>query len=361
VNNLRDLRANLPTGERLMTLLAIVVIVAVIGGYVVFIAVSILPKLKVRQELSSRLTAAQQNVLDAQLSQGDAAGELRDKLASVEAALGEAASLFFAEAEAADVLNRLYEYASQSGVGITDMQAAEQEEEEEEAKLPYDVRKFQLRVAGPVRSLLHFMSLIKEAANRSLILDNIKIAEEEGQSFLTMDAVLYTSVYATAVETTELLPAATAVALPTGTVEGELEAQLHELWAAEDWPAAILVIGQLLATQPGDADLTGKLYGAHVNYGYRLAAEGELAAARDQFTRALVLNPNGAEAAAGLQEVSGPAPTIVSEYTVHIVGDGETLYSIGRLYGTSVPDIMAANGLTTNAINVGQQLRIPTP
>lgn len=349
MNNLRDSRVNLPTGERLMSLLAIAVIVAVIGCYLVFVAVSILPKLKVRQELSSRLTAAQQAVLDAQLSQGDGPGELREKIANAEAALSEAASLFFAEAEAADVLNRLYQYASESGVGITDMQAVEQEQEE---KLTYDVRKFQLRVAGPVQGLLRFMSLIKEAADKFLIIDNIKIAKEEGQSVLTMDAVLYTSPYAAA--------GPMAVALPTGSVEGELEAQLHELWAAEDWPAVILVIEQLVAAQPGDAVLTGKLYAAHVNYGYRLAAEGELAEAEKEFTRALVLYPNGSEAAAGLQEVSGPPPTAVSGFTVHVVGDGETLYSIGRLYGTSVQEIMAANGLTSNAIKVGQQLRIPT-
>jgi LysM repeat protein len=349
VNNLRDLRDNLPTGERLMSLLAIAVIVVVIGCYLIFIAVSILPKLKVRHQLSSRLATAQQAVLDAQLSQGDAPGELREKLATAEAALSEAASLFFAEAEAADVLNRLYGYASESGVGIADMQAVEQEQEE---KLTYDVRKFQLRVAGPVQGLLRFMSLIKEAANKLLIIDNIKIAKEEGQSVLTMDAALYTSPYATAVPM--------AVVLPTGSVEGELEAQLHELWAAEDWPAVVLVIEQLRVARPGDAELTGKLYAAHVNYGYRLAAEGKLAEATGEFTRALVLYPNGVEAAAGLQEVSGPAPTAVSGYTVHVVGDGETLYSIGRLYGTSVQEIMAANGLTSNAIEVGQQLRIPT-
>lgn len=357
MNNLRDLRINLPTGERLMSLLAIAFIVAVIGCYLVFVAVSILPQLKVRQELSSRLTAAQQAVLDAQLSQGVATGELREKLANAEAALSEAASLFFAEAEAADMLNRLYQYASESGVEIADMQAVEQEQEE---KLTYDVRKFQLRVAGPVQGLLRFMSLIKEAANRSLIIDQIKIAEEDGQSVLMMDAVLYTSPYATAAGTTDPLAVPMAVALPTGSVEGELEAQLHELWAAEDWPAVILVIEQLLAAQLGDADLTGKLYAAHVNYGYRLAAEGELAEAEKEFTRALVLDPNGAEAAAGLQEVSSPPPTPVSGFTVHVVSDGETLYSIGRLYGTSVQEIMAANGLTSNDIKVGQQLRIPT-
>ena len=45
----------------------------------------------------------------------------------------------------------------------------------------------------------------------------------------------------------------------------------------------------------------------------------------------------------------------------HVVRPGETLTSIARMYGVSVDDIVAANGITNpNLIYVGQRLRIPT-
>ena len=44
---------------------------------------------------------------------------------------------------------------------------------------------------------------------------------------------------------------------------------------------------------------------------------------------------------------------------VHVVGYGETLYSIARRYGTSVSALVAANGLgNPNLIYVGQRLRV---
>lgn len=42
----------------------------------------------------------------------------------------------------------------------------------------------------------------------------------------------------------------------------------------------------------------------------------------------------------------------------HIVKKGDTLYSISRKYGVTVAAIKAANGLTSNSLNVGQRLKI---
>jgi len=44
---------------------------------------------------------------------------------------------------------------------------------------------------------------------------------------------------------------------------------------------------------------------------------------------------------------------------IYYVQYGDTLYSIARRYGTTVPAIMAANGLTSEYIYVGQRLVIP--
>ncbi len=46
---------------------------------------------------------------------------------------------------------------------------------------------------------------------------------------------------------------------------------------------------------------------------------------------------------------------------VHIVQQGDTLYSIARTYGVSVEAIKQANGLTSDDIYIGQQLIIPAP
>lgn len=43
---------------------------------------------------------------------------------------------------------------------------------------------------------------------------------------------------------------------------------------------------------------------------------------------------------------------------MHTVGSGETLFSISRLYNLSVDDLKAMNNLTSNALSVGQQLRV---
>ncbi|MBQ8682020.1 MAG: LysM peptidoglycan-binding domain-containing protein [Bacilli bacterium] len=49
-------------------------------------------------------------------------------------------------------------------------------------------------------------------------------------------------------------------------------------------------------------------------------------------------------------------PTTTTTYTVT---PGDTLYSIARLYNTTVNNIKTQNNLTSNLLTVGQQLLIP--
>ena len=59
--------------------------------------------------------------------------------------------------------------------------------------------------------------------------------------------------------------------------------------------------------------------------------------------------------------LSFAAPAFASGGTVHVVGWGETLYSIGLWYGVSPWAIARANGLANpNYIQYGQRLTIPT-
>ena len=45
--------------------------------------------------------------------------------------------------------------------------------------------------------------------------------------------------------------------------------------------------------------------------------------------------------------------------TTHTVVPGDTLYGLSRRYGSSVGAIKSANGLTSDTIVIGQQLRLP--
>jgi N-acetylmuramoyl-L-alanine amidase len=45
----------------------------------------------------------------------------------------------------------------------------------------------------------------------------------------------------------------------------------------------------------------------------------------------------------------------------YVVQSGDTLNAIGARYGTTAQAIMAANGLTSEIIQVGQVLIIPVP
>ena len=43
----------------------------------------------------------------------------------------------------------------------------------------------------------------------------------------------------------------------------------------------------------------------------------------------------------------------------HTVVEGDTLYSLGRRYGTSVSAIQRANGISGTNIRLGRSLKIP--
>ena len=48
----------------------------------------------------------------------------------------------------------------------------------------------------------------------------------------------------------------------------------------------------------------------------------------------------------------------VNEKGWHVVEKGETLYSISRLYGMSVDQLIAENNLKSNAIDIGMKLKV---
>ena len=166
------------------------------------------------------------------------------------------------------------------------------------------------------------------------------------------------------------LQQAEALLTPTPAPEATLEERLDAAWQAEDWEEAIALLQQLRSREPAEPAWEEKLYAAEVNYGYQLMDEGDYQAAKEAFSRALELNPGGAEAQEGLRLLSGeatpvpptPRPTVTQPApTTYTVRQGDTLYSIARRFGVTLEALMAANGLTDYHIRVGQQLRIPSP
>jgi LysM repeat protein len=158
--------------------------------------------------------------------------------------------------------------------------------------------------------------------------------------------------------------ATSATAIPSLTFEEQLTHSLDTAWSQENWPLVIQVIQEILARDPGNGEMTGKLYAAYVNYGYQLAGRDQLAEAREAFVHATEINPQGQEAADGLRALSegslpGAEPTAAPASTIYTVQPGDTLSSIAQEFGTSVETIMAANGLSDENIRVGQTLQIP--
>jgi len=405
---LRNWRDYLPSTdrfsrERLYSLLALVVMIVVGLADIFFVRSFIVPRLQDRRELASELAWAEKALMEAKRAQEASPEEFRKEVATAQATLNDVASVFLSDSQAAEALNRLYKYASESQVEITNLQAQPAPKEEE--KRAYDVRKFRLQAEGTLPNLIDFTTHIEEAAFESFVISNVKITEGEEQHVLSLDITLYTSPYSPGVivsptpvvtvtptslaQLEEMLGAAwvptpgvaptdtpvpTPVATPTPatptptlTVEEQLAQSLHEPWAAKDWEEVIRLIEQILAINPAYDDMVEKLYAAHVNYGQQLVAESRLEEAKLEFMRALNVKPDGGEAMAELQALAGgppvpstiPTPTTEAQYIIHVVQRGEWLYQIARMYGTTAQAIMTANGLTSPTIHAGQQLRIP--
>jgi tetratricopeptide (TPR) repeat protein len=305
---LDDWREYLPSQERLYAVVGLVVIVAIGVGDFLFVRSSIIPQLRARQALISQLASAEKELREAQQTQGDTPERLREQVATAEATLDEVANRFLSESQAAGVLNRLYEHASESGVAIVNLQTQPGSGEKQDV---YDPRRFRLQVEGTLPKLIEFVSRIKEAALESFKITDVNITEGEVLHTLTLDITLYTSPYASATGVQDM-PAVPPLA--TTTVLPQLEQALVAAWASEEWAQAIDLINRIRAIDPSYDDMADKLYTAHINYGYQLLEQEDVDGATAQFHAALEIKPGGEEVAAGLQEASAtPSPTLTVE------------------------------------------------
>lgn len=308
LNYLRTWTEQLPTGDRLYSLLAIGLIAAAVLGGCLFISLAIVPQWRARGQLASKLAEVQQQLVEAERKGEKNPEQLKEKLATTQAKLNEAASVFFSESEAAEVLNNLYQYASESGVEIINLQTQPSSGEKKGA---YDIRAFQLQVEGAFPKLMDFVSRIEEAALESFIIANVNIIEGEMLPTLTMDITLYTSPHSSGAA----VPATSGATRPATPADlAQVNEALAFAWASGEWKQAIDLINQILTIEPHYDDMVEKLYAAYVNYGYQLWEEGDTGGATTQFNLALEIKPEGEEALAGLQQAAAtPSPTLTVE------------------------------------------------
>jgi LysM repeat protein len=242
-----------------------------------------------------------------------------------------------------------------------------------------------LQVQGDSRRLIDFVSRIREASAKSVIISAVGISNTQPLASMALDLSMYASNFATgeALVSAQLAPSnpdgpialptlAPAIGVPatgvpatnTPTVtnpENQLVQQLDAAWATQNWPVVINTLEQIQTIDPNYPNLVVKLYAAHVNFGYQLLNAGRLDDARAEFTRALQINPSGGEATAALNQLTTPTATPASRTTTYVVQTGDTLFSIARRFGVALDALMAANGLTSFGIRIRQQLIIPLP
>jgi LysM repeat protein/Tfp pilus assembly protein PilO len=294
--------------EDRFTLLALAVAIVMVLANVLVAWKFILPAWQDRRELTSQLASAEKALEKALKAQKTNPDELRKQMEAAQAKLDDVASVFLSDSQATEALNKLYQYASESQVEITSLEtqpAPEGKEGEEEEKSVHEVERLRLQAGGTLPSLVDFVSHIEEAAFEGFVITNVNITEgEKQQHTLSMDIALYTSPYSTG-----------AVAQPTPGVTvtptnlAELDEALATAWASGEWEQAIGLIEQILVIEPDYADMTEKLYAAHVNYGRQLLGEGDPDEATEQFNSALEIKADGPEAQAGLQQALAWEPT----------------------------------------------------
>jgi len=295
MNRLEGLREKLIEGERTYTFVAIGLIFVIGLAYILFFQFGIAAQMKRRQQVLADLAVARNELLKMRKVQEEALAGLQKQVDQAQKQLVEVAQSFLTEAQAAKILDRLYQYASESGTVIQNLEALPRGEEAKPTV--YDVRSFRLQAQGTMPQLADFVMRFKEAKQEAVQVSNVNIVQEEqGLYALTMDITLYTSPYARG------------KGISSGAKAGEnlqqLYRSLNAAWDAENWQQAIQLLTQILTYDPEAAQARERLYAAHVNYGFALLKKGNTQEAAVQFSLALAVKPGGVEALVGLRQAN---------------------------------------------------------
>jgi len=195
VNLLRNWRAYLPKGERLYLLLGGLFIALLALALFVYVALALVPNVRIRGELIGVVATAEQALQAEVAAQAAAPATLQAQIATAQAQVDEAAAAFLSETQAVEALDRLYQYARESGVTIVELQA-QPAPEPEAVEGVSSLIAFGLRMTGEAPRLMNFLARLRETALSGFVITNVNIAEEEDESVASMNVALYTSPYA---------------------------------------------------------------------------------------------------------------------------------------------------------------------
>lgn len=295
--------------EQLQQWGVLLLMVLLLLGVILFVTLVLVPDIRRRAEYDILLRSAETNLIAAQKAKLEAPAKLQAQVTDAEGRLNVAAQVFLDEAESTVVVNRLYTYAQAAGVEIVNLQTSPPIITE-----TYSQRDFQFQVAGIPEALLDFLGRIAEVELSGFVVNNVALAPAEDGHLLSLGVSVYSSPYsmrsvlASGSEDAEGTESTAGTRDIARSVEGlplaEIQRQVEQAWIERNWPQAIDVLSQVVATTPENEPARIALYRAHVNYGYHFLADRNPVAAKEQFEAALLIQPNGREALVELQQMA---------------------------------------------------------
>ena len=267
-------------------------------GLAAYILLVILPPLAEGQLLLLAIETAQEMAQAAERAAAATPGELEGEIEAIKAVVAQRAGTFVAAAHAAEMAQRLYAHAAETGVQILAMDDRAVLNPDETAV--YWTSTLRLEAVGPMAQLLLFLARIEPAAQPGVQFRDLSIADAGGGAHrLVMDLLLHISPHADASRPLPTFPMPDAV----GSAD-QLHSELNAALQARDWGRAARLIQALLERTPREPGLLEQLYEVRLHYGYELLARGQEREAAGQFLLALEVKPNGAEALDALQKIS---------------------------------------------------------
>lgn len=315
--------------KNLYQVLAGVFIVILALGYLLFLTGNILPAVRERADTAEQLAQARNQLAQKQTTQNISPDDLRGQIAQASSTLSNTFAALLPDGQAGQLVDGLYQKALANGVAIVDFQTQVTSYPPE--KTLYTQTDARIKVQGQTFDLVQYVSALNELAVKGVLLSSLAITNGQPLGNMVLDVTLFTSPFAPQQDTAPIIalppigqpvPIATAVPVvpvipptavpPAPRVDPALLAQmaqpLNDLWQAQNWPEAIKLIEQIRVLDPNYADMTLRLYAAHVNYGYQFQARGQIENAIAEFGLALQIMPDGAEAQAALRALV-PTPT----------------------------------------------------
>jgi tetratricopeptide (TPR) repeat protein len=347
--------------------LALVAVVLLAVGLLVFVMLALLPAWRLTTALHADLKLAQENLELRERIQADAPRQAQQQVSAAEAQQTAAAGRFLHEETAGLALDRLYAYGAAAGVEVVDLQSQPVAGGE-----VFTQRSYALRAVGEWDQLLDFLARLEEAALPGFVVGNLKIAPEaaapetaatEGAPphALSTSIVFYVSPYAPAAITA----AGEAVTTTAISTTDDLWLQLQTAWQSNDWANAVTLAEQLLALAPDNPGAREALYRVYVNQGYHLLARHHVDEARIQFESALQVKPGGQEAQLELQQIDANALAIFAAedrlaralQAASAAGEWQEVIRLLRLIQTINPEYPDLETQLRQAyINYGDQL-----